>query len=332
MKNNTFSSYKEAGGVQLKGVTKPFRRIAHSARDWGKSQHPIDAIRRKPVSTAHNVVDTAATTTGVVAIGTSVALLAGSTAAFAVAVGGPQVAITLGVVALAGVVKGTYSNRDNAHRKLQPYVWTLIDDERPAQNIWSDQEALKKAASAAAYLLKQAGSQYEQMGNKLSQAQEKFNVFWGKYQRQVAPLTVKKNGEWVGKTIMDAWKSGRNAATKENQALYDEKILEGFEVLNKAKINADKMWADANKQGNEVFEFMRRLIHVGNYIQCAGIVEQATFISLNGQGVTDPGDVLLRWQGAKDYRKSLKEISDIVEEVESNYAQYEKFIQVNNIK
>jgi hypothetical protein len=303
-------------------------------RDWGKSQHPIDAIRHKPVSTAHNVVDQAAATTGLVAIGTSIAALAGSSAAFVVAVGGPQVAITVGVIALAGIVKGAYSNRDRAHRKLQPYVWSLIDDERPTQNIWGDAAALKEAASAATYLMKDASSQYEQMGKKLAQAQEKFNIFWEDYQKQLAPLTAEFHGKWIGENLMLEWTAKTRGKTIPEKSYFAPEIVKAFETFNQTKIKTEKTWAKANKQGNEVFEFMRRLVHVGNYLQCAGIIQEATFVSLNAQGggTDDPGDVLARWQGAREYRKNLKDISDLLEKADANYARFEQFMVQNNIK
>jgi hypothetical protein len=59
----------------------------------------------------------------------------------------------------------------------------------------------------------------------------------------------------------------------------------------------------ANKQGNEVFEFMRRLVHVGNFLQCAGIIQEATFVSLNAQGggTDDPGLFPVRhWHFSSD--------------------------------
>ncbi|NOQ63544.1 MAG: hypothetical protein GQ582_03430 [Methyloprofundus sp.] len=252
-------------------------------------------------------------------MGTSITVLAGNTSAFVVAVGGPQVAISLGVVAIAGIVKTVYSNRDHAHSKLRPFVWTLIDDDEPELNIWGNKEHLQDAANAAVYLMKHAGSQYEQMGHKLSQAHQKFNVFWEGHQRLLAPLTNEINGEWQVIAMMIAWDESNGS----NESLNKE-MVKLSENLKQIKDDADKKWKVASQQGGEVFEFMRRLIHVGNYLQCAGIIQEATFASLGAtssvQTNSNPNrNPLAHWSGAQGYRKPLQEISDVLEEADINY-------------
>ncbi|BCG63645.1 MAG: hypothetical protein methR_P1373 [Methyloprofundus sp.] len=273
-----------------------------------------------------DVTDEAATATGLVAIGTSIAALSGSTAGFVVAVGGPQVAITLGVVSLVGIAKGSYSNREAAHKKLQPYVWSLIDDEAPKQNIWGSAENLEKAASAAAYLMKDAKSQYAQMGSKLKQAQEKFNSFWDSYKLLIEHLIMedRRSGQWVYESIINRPHGMGNADLGA--------IGNTFREIHNDKVKANAEWDKATKRGGAVFEFMRRLVHVGNYLQCAGIIQEATFASLNKGGTVDPGDVLYRWEGAQEYRRSLKEISDVIEKENANYVKAKRFMAQNNIR
>ncbi len=254
--------------------------------------------------------------------------------AFVVAVGGPQVAVTAGVLGLALMVREAYSNRDKHHEKLIPYVWSLIDDVSPRINILTSGQSgdLDSAANHALYLMKEGAAQFEGMGSKLKAAEDKFEKFMKDYFALTVALNFKKNDKWVGTILMDEWKVKRNAAPPSQQGAYDDQAIKAFETFNKAKIAGEKMWGDAFKQGNPIFEFMRRLSHVGNYFQCAHIINVATFTRLGNSAAWVNADPLAQWTGTAYYRDRLKKISDLKKEADDNYAAFSVFMTSNNIR
>lgn len=332
MPKNIFSEFKKPGAVQLKGFTAPFRRMGHSARDKVKTYSP-----GLNTETAAKGLGNISQVGGLMGLGAGIAAIASSAAAgtaFVVAVGGPQVAVTAGVVGLALLVRDAYSNRDRRHEALIPYVWSLIDDEPPAINILDGQNSaeLEKAAALAIYLMKEADSQFEGMGNKLRTAELNFDNFIKSY-KQTIDILLKKNGDkWVGETCMQAYQAKTQFLTLPERTFVDPEMREAFEIFNKAKIESEKMWNDACKQGNPVFEFMRRLSHVGNYFQCAHIINVSIFTKLgNSSGFTNE-DPLKKWIGAAFYRDKLKEISDMKTMADKNYQDLDNFMTIKGIK
>jgi hypothetical protein len=269
-------------------------------------------------------------------MGAGIAQLASTVAAgsaFVAAVGGPQVAITAGVMGLALMVREAYSNREKHHENLIPYVWSAIDDVPPKINILASGQSghLDKAANQALYLMKEGAAQFEVMGKKLKAAEDKFEKFIVDYFALTLALNAKQNGKWVGTALTDEWKVKRNAVPPSQRGAYDDQVIKAFEAFDKVKIAGDKMWGDACKQGNAIFELMRRLSHVGNYLQCAHIINVATFTRL-GSGIpwanTDP---LAHWTGAPYYRARLKKISELKKEADENYAAFSTFMTTHSI-
>lgn len=332
MPKNIFSEFKKPGAVQLKGFTAPFRRVVHSARDKVKTYNP-----GLNTETAAKGLGNISQAGGLLGLGAGIAAIASSAAAgtaFVVAVGGPQVAVTAGVVGLALLVRDAYSNRDRRHEALIPYVWSLIDDEPPAINILDGQNSaeLEKAAALAIYLMKEADSQFEGMGNKLRTAELNFDNFINSYKQTISILTAQNGGKWVGDACMHEYKTKSSSLTIPERSFLDQEMRNIFGVMNKAKIDSEKMWNDACKQGNPVFEFMRRLSHVGNYFQCAHIINISIFTKLgNSQGFTNE-DPLKKWMGATFYRDKLKEISDLKTMADKNYQDLDNFMTIKGIK
>lgn len=144
-----------------------------------------------------------------------------SGAASVAALAGPQAAGVLGVIAIAQLVKGTYSNRDRAHGRLTPYVWSLIDDEQPRTIGFGESDEV----GAAAYrLIIEGDSQFRLMTKKFDARANKYNSF---VKKLAAP--------------------GRSS--EQNSRDIDE----------------------AMKQGGAIFEYMRRLNHLANYMQAFSV-------------------------------------------------------------
>ncbi len=325
MPENIFKEFRQTGRITLKGKTAPFRRVGHSASNWFSRRR---GDLTPDIGTPLNLAENAATATGLVGIGAGIAAMAGSTAAFVVAVGGPQVAITAGVISLVALAKGAYSNRESAHEKLIPYVWSLIDPGPPRIDIFNNTTAFEEASSAAAYLLKEAESQYSEMGNKLQVAENNFSRFWIEYTKVInILLTPQQGGIWPGEGIMRDY----DHLTPSKKGFADPIMLKNHEKCNNAKVKSDEMWERGIKQGGAVFEYIRRLVHIGNYLQCPAILSAATFNKLQANSVINPGDMLGTWRGATAYRDKCQNISDIIHDKNSNYESWERFIQRHNL-
>jgi hypothetical protein len=270
-------------------------------------------------------------------MGSAIAGLASQAAAgtaFVALVGGPQVAIGAGVLGLVLMCKEAYSNREKRHEELIPYVWSLIDDAPPRINILTSGQSddLDKAANHALYLMKEGAAQFERMGSKLKTAEDKFEKFMTDYFALTVALNFKQNGKWVGTVLTDEWKVKRNAAPPSQRGAYDAQAIKAFDAFCKAKIAGDKMWGDACKQGNAIFEFMRRLSHIGNYLQCGHIINVAAFKRLGSGATWVNADPLAQWTGTAYYRDRLKKISDAKKEADQNYDAFSVFMTSNNIR
>src|SRR3954471_8926064 len=98
-----------------------WRRVGHSAsnsfQSIDRSSFGFSNASTQVINAASNFGGTAGAVGGAIAIGmTSAAAGAVAGAGFLAAVAGPQVAVTAGVVGLVMLVKGTYSNREAAHK------------------------------------------------------------------------------------------------------------------------------------------------------------------------------------------------------------------------
>ncbi|MFM2069282.1 MAG: hypothetical protein RLZZ584_4191, partial [Pseudomonadota bacterium] len=262
--------------------------------------------------------------------------------AFAATVGGPQIAVTAGVLGLASLAYDSYSNRDQRHTELAKYAWSLIDDVRPQFDILSDPMHLAAAASHAMYLMKEGENQYKIMGSKLEAAQKNFNAFWENYQsKRISPLILSgaiKN-EWrmeafMRQTEQEEQQYGKSLQHMDSLERRYEQLSSEHADLGKIYNDGLSEWNNACAAGKPVFEFMRRLVHTGNYIQCPYIIHLATLDKL-ATGYPRPqtsstastfDDILSSWDGAQHYRKVLAEISDAKKAAETNFKELNNFL------
>jgi len=270
--NATFSVYKDPDNI---GVGK-MRRIRHSLTQkigsMGKGEAALEAV------------DKAALAAGVVSAGSAVAVGLGSTAAFAAAISGPQAAVTLTVIGAVMAAKGTYSNRDSAHKQLSPYVWSFIDDMAPRE--WGHAEKINVAGAAVA-LISDGQAQVKAIDSKLKQVEKVFNDWWNEY-RKVSKYHYAYAGsnEFLG---------GRGGALG---TLVLQNEAARFALLEKAYA----------KDG-AVREYMRRLSHMANYLQ-AGAVFSRVLQTENGIPSPPLGDFGSTNQLVKDTRVNLAKISE----------------------
>lgn len=325
---NSFSIYRTEGSITLKGKTRLFRKVGHSASNWGRAKMRTGA-KDNIVSAGSTLVTDGVSLTGAGAgifIIATVGLTGTATGAAAI-IASPAVAIGAAVVGLGFLAKGTYSNRESAHTKLTPYVYSIIDDQLPAIDIYSNSDALKNAAVAAAYLMKDAPSQYKLMSSKLNTRQAAFDKFWKVYEKEIAIFT---NTAWKGiQGKMDQY--DRVPPGQRSEHAINE-LINYHEFLNKAKVKADDMWERQSKQGGVVFEFMRRLVKVGNYLQCAEIVSLATYNEAGFKRDVRTVDPFQSWDIAIQHRKFLQKASDLQSEATLNYGKWETFAKRNGVK
>jgi hypothetical protein len=245
----------------------PRRKIAHSLRDKLKSMTVKDHIGQ--------VVPNALDATGHASTGAAIVAVAGVSGAAVTALTGPAVGITLGIAAILQTAKSTYSNREKAHAKLTDYVWSYIDDEPPRQPLDDD------AKSAALGLLLDGQAQTNRLPSKLADAERKFNQFNVEYNKLVKYHT-----------LFDV--------SKNDQKTLPSILPKLFEAEEKRQDLLDAAFAS----NGAIFEYMRRLVHAGNYIQATKIfakVMEEDDRPLEDFTISDK---------ANDVRNMLKHLSD----------------------
>lgn len=283
-RNTTFGKFKDSGAISV--TTR--RRVGHSLTQKFKSMTKREG--------AWEAADKAALAGGTISASCTIACAAGATGAFAVAASGPFAAGALGVVGLFLAAKSTYSNRDKAHNTLQPYVWSYIDDEAPKLII----DPIRSDVGAAAMSLICDGQAQRKLADGKYRAKENaFNDFWNEYQKKSMALNALS-----GKTRqqMERMESILVAAYRNNESR--QKLLE-----------------KAFTPSGAAHEFMRRLIHFGNYMQAAtvvGKVMQKDTAALEDLAVTVPS--------VRDVRDKLEAISDRISRDDSTYEHVEKIM------
>ena len=221
-----FSKYKNPAQIKV----STFRKMAHSA------SNKISSMSKKSVGAT--LVEQGNNAVAVMAIGSSIAVAASSTAAFAVAMTGPAAGIALGVIGIALVAKSMYSNRETAHAALTPYMFSLIDSTAPTP-LPADKPSLEKLGGAALSLITDSQAQVSQGQSKLASAETAFNAWLRSYGEA---------NRWHQRYKVDKQPG--------NKALVVE-----HEPARQALVT------NAEKSGGAIFEYMRRLVHFGNYIQ-----------------------------------------------------------------
>jgi hypothetical protein len=79
-------------------------------------------------------------------------------------------------------------------------------------------------------------------------------------------------------------------------------------------------------QGGDVFEMMRRIIKLGNYLQCANIVSLNTYRTIKSKPPINAGeDPFADWQFAIDARMLFTKKSDYLREVRENALEWQRF-------
>lgn len=302
--DNYFSTWRDPSSIQRSG----YMRFAHSIKN--SFQTPTKT------STANLGVNMM----GVGGVAMSVATFNGvaATVAASAAIAGSMgtAALILGVIALGYAIYTLHTNRDGDHEALTDYVWTLLDDREPIKKIWktsysSHIGAFGDAATldqqhtvlkAAIGLLKTADSQYKLMGDKLKEATEGYKNFLVEYETLAEKLIITD-------VIVNEFKSN---ASKET---YSKELKDALALI----VQLTEKWTAAEKEGGKIFEYMRRLIHVGNYLQCAALVDYLTMFKMNQASIdhcvltikTPPHltDLLARFYNTEQIRNSFLETS-----------------------
>ncbi len=240
MTTNLFSEFKE-------GEISRSRRVGHSFTNYYSSMDWKEKLSTKAglAESATQGVAAVANVGGILGLiggGLAIAGAGAAGAGFFVAVAGPQVAVTAGVVGLALLAKGTYTNREAAHRELSRYVWNMVDDDPPPNGVCFTDDALERAANAALTLMDDGKSQIKLLGPKLETAKVRFDRF----------------NQDVGDTTAQLLRlrASPQAANAE---------------MAKLRTKMDQ----AVKQGGAIFEYVRRCCHTGNYIQAPHLLSLA---------------------------------------------------------
>jgi len=193
--------------------------------------------------------------------------------AVCVALAGPWGAIGAGVVGLSALAYSQKTDRESAHRKLQPYVWSLIDPKPPVQ---VPQDKKKEIFNAALSLLSDGHSQIHSLGSKYQTAAHPFGRFFQnvsdaqtqnfKKCRQIYFLA--RDYKWHIQR-QPSRPSAQFDRKKNNLLVQIGTLVREMEAENR---HVAKEWNDGRASGGFVFNYMRRIVHIGNYLQSGHVV------------------------------------------------------------
>ena len=249
------------------------RRVAHSTMNY------LDNIRN-PFSNGATAATAATTVLSSLGNAAQVAegvagagiIYAGVASGFAttgvvVAVAGPQVAVTAAVVGLVVLARSAYSNRDAAHEALAPFVWNLVDAEPPT-NPNPTGSLLEDACRAAMTLLEDGKNQIGLMQTKLVTSQTEFDMF---------RATLDKNYN-LFRHMYNEWDNvGKRAPFPNREAT--------FQRLNQSVKQAATVWLQLYdtgfSAGGAAHNYVRRVVHAGNYIQAGNLVALSMKMAYN---------------------------------------------------
>lgn len=326
MPTNEFSKFNSDLIILTKGSTG--RKISHSASNWARKKwhkRSREDIFDAAASLATDGAGLAGTAVGVVSLagGGVVAASAAISVGLGAAVTAPITAVVVGVIGLGLMAKGAYSNREAAHAAMRPYVFNLIDNERPTREIHNNDANLLEASKHALYLMKEADSQFTLMGIKHKTRADAFNKSWTEFARVTCGLTDKNFLR--NKQFIIANGGGHTGISQSN--VRHLQIFQNMDLtLNRAIVAMEDYQSKQFVQGGDVFELMRRLIKLGNYLQCAHIVSLNTYSTIKGTPPINAGeDPFADWQFAKDTRKSLTDKSKYMLEIRGNALEWQRF-------
>lgn len=183
-----------------------------------------------------------------------------------VAFGGPQAAIAAAVIGLVLLAKGTYSNRESAHKALSKYVWNYVDDLPPVEGVNFSTASLEDAADAALTLLDDGKNQIKLLGTKLTAKKAKFDTF----QTRLQQLVTECNAARTQLASLPLMISFGASAQGSNPA-----IAAAEQRVARMLKDIEKLWATESKVDGAIFEYVRRCAHTANYLQAPHIVALA---------------------------------------------------------
>ncbi|MEY3288447.1 MAG: hypothetical protein RLZZ419_689 [Pseudomonadota bacterium] len=326
MPENFLSTFKDPAKIKLGGfLWGAGRRVKNSAVQNVRGMSGKDKV----VGT----VNTGLGITGGVLGGYATALAVGAgSATFFMAL--PVTGAAAGLAAFGAftylTVNSMCSNRDAAHEKLAPFVWSLIDDVGPAEDkgiygndrkllkngtaTYNAKGNLKEAGAAAIYLVTQSQSQYSDMARKFETTNKKFVEFhnkwfinklpatdslYGQLQKAFAPLDftvsppIAAHTPGTGSLYQDAYAFSHDSINImvfkgikpiwKPSATYAEIAQTWTPTQKKLLKEIVTELGKATKQDGAVFEYMRCLLQLGNYLQSPLITHMVTFAQLNEQ-------------------------------------------------
>lgn len=231
-----FSNAK--GAAQAAGAAHPHMQGLKGAVQQMPGQ--ITTAGSSAVQTGELVLGTGGMVVGAMAI----AGYAGAATAAAAAFSGPQAAVSAGVIALVFLAKSAYSNREAAHAELTKYGWSLIDDDPPAKSLSGAD--LHNAADAALTLIQDGQNQIVLMHNKLLAAKNDLDSF-----------------------------NNRLLSTLSGIDSINPQDPNGPQRRTTMLADCAKMVEGGMEQGGAINEYVRRIVHTGNYVQAPHIYSLA---------------------------------------------------------
>ena len=283
------------GGISVSRV----RRVAHSAGDYLKNtiRNPFSSGATAATTVLSSVGNAAQVTQGVTGAGV---MIAGATSVFAhagfvVAVGGPQVAVAAAVVGLVVLARSAYSNRDAAHVALAPFVWNLVDYEAPTYQSPTAAQ-LDVACSAAMTLLEDGKNQIGLMQTKLMASGTEFGTFCNSLDNKFGVF-------W--QLLGDLNKTYNMHHLPNREA----RILWLRQNVNQAATAWLQLYATGTSAGGAAYNYVRRVVHAGNYIQAGNLVALSMKMAYCAGASSIKGDFFVGCQAATDARNRFADLA-----------------------
>lgn len=288
------------------GIT---RSVGHSISNWFRTSgsNGKKGVVNTGVQGVTNVAGVAALSGSITTAATSGSLAA---AAGLTTVGAGSAATIVGAVALApitGIVMGVvglgylgysrYSNRDKYHKVLSQYTWSLIDDSPPEKQAFEGGEGQKEAHKAADQLCSQGGNQIALMSDKYNTRAAKYEEWFNKATDLYLEITILADGIYQSNLRQDTGK----------QKKYKDQ-------LNKKASDFDKHVAKGIVKGGAVWEYIRRLAHMSNYLQAHHVFSVVLLDQVDGltrdEKTATGADYFKDMVWAKTIRERVKARSD----------------------
>ena len=226
------------------------------------------------------------------------------------ALAGPWGAIGAGLVGLGAFAYSQKTDRETAHRKLQPYVWSLIDDQKP-ESIPEGKE--KEVFNAALTLLSDGHSQIHGIHSKFESNKQMVTPFFNEVSKVQQDNSRFLHEIWNG--MARIWDMrGSAAAPTLNQ------INQVAVKMRSGNQKVAQQWRAGQGSGGVIFNYMRRLVHVGNYLQSGQVVSHMLQTKMANSSSPTPAllevDPLTNYPLAATSREVLNEVSSALIHIE----------------